>query len=80
VKVLTHRPKSYFLERAAQLPDTGTSETETAKKVEGILLATAVNAPKPIHFELPDQPKVQELPKAQAKPQITTTLVGTPKR
>jgi hypothetical protein len=79
VKVLTHRPKSYFLERAAQLPATGTLETETAKKAEGVLPATAVNASNPIHSELPDQSKVQELSKAPAQPQITTALVGTPK-
>jgi hypothetical protein len=80
VKVLTHQPKSYFLERAAQLPDTGTSETETAKKAEGILPVTAGKAPEPIHLELPDQPKVQELSKAPVKPQITSALAGTPKR
>jgi hypothetical protein len=34
-KILTHRPKSYFVERAAHLPDTGTSETESAKKLKG---------------------------------------------
>jgi hypothetical protein len=54
VKVLTHRPKSYFLERAAQLPDTRTLETETAKKAEGILPATTEKALEPIHLELPD--------------------------
>jgi hypothetical protein len=80
VKVLTHRRRSYFLKRVAQLPDTGTSETEIAKKAEGILPATVVNAPEPIHLELSDQPKVQELQKAPAKPQITTAPVGTPKR
>ena len=35
-----HLPKSYFLERAAQLPDTGTSETESAEKAEGALPAS----------------------------------------
>jgi hypothetical protein len=86
VKVLTHRLKSYFLESVAQLPDTGTSETETVEKVEGVLPATAVNAPNPIYLEMPNQPKVQELskaqelPKALAQPQITTAPAGTPKR
>jgi hypothetical protein len=48
VKVLTHRPKSYFLERAAQLPNTETSETETTKKDEGILPPTVVKAVEPM--------------------------------
>jgi hypothetical protein len=39
-----------------------------------------MKAPEPIHLELPDQPKVQELPKAPAKPQIITVPAGTPKR
>jgi hypothetical protein len=55
VKLLTHQPKSYFLERAAQLPHTGTSKTETAKKAEGNLPTTTVNASEPIHLELLDQ-------------------------
>jgi hypothetical protein len=80
VKVLTHRPKSYFLERAVQLPTTGTLEKETTKKTKGVLPTTAVNAQNPIHLELLDQPKVQELPKAPAQPQITTALAGMPKK
>jgi hypothetical protein len=75
VKVLTHRPKSYFLERAAQLPETG-----IVQKVEGVPLATEVNASEPIRLELVDQPKVQELSKAPAKLQIATVPAGTPKR
>jgi hypothetical protein len=39
-----------------------------------------VKVPEPIRLKLPDQPKVQELPKAPAKPQISTAPTGTPKR
>jgi hypothetical protein len=67
VKVLTHRPKSYFLERAAQLP-----KTVIVRKDESVHLATIMDASEPIRLELVDQPKVQELPKAPAKPQIAT--------
>jgi hypothetical protein len=49
--------------------------------------ATAVNAPAPIHLELateksygPEQSKVQELPKAQMQPHITTAPAGNPKK
>jgi hypothetical protein len=33
-KVLTHRPKSYYSERAAELPAAETSKVETAEVVE----------------------------------------------
>jgi hypothetical protein len=42
-------------------------------------LTTSVNALNPIHLELPNQLKVQELPKAPVQPQITIAPVGTPK-
>jgi hypothetical protein len=34
-KILTHQPKSYFLERAAKLLTARTSKTETVEAVEG---------------------------------------------
>jgi hypothetical protein len=41
-KILTHRLKLYFLERAAKLSDTETSKIETAKTAEGVLPASKV--------------------------------------
>jgi hypothetical protein len=41
-KILTHRPKSYFLEMAVKLPPTGTSKIEVAKAAEVTLPALKV--------------------------------------
>jgi hypothetical protein len=41
-KVLTHRPKSYYLERAAKLPASGTSKTEIAEADEETLPSSEV--------------------------------------
>jgi hypothetical protein len=39
-KVVTHRPKSYFLERAAILPTAGVSKTEALEAAEETLSAS----------------------------------------
>ena len=41
-KVITHRPKLYFLERAARLPAVGASKTEAAEATEETLSASEV--------------------------------------
>jgi uncharacterized protein (DUF4213/DUF364 family) len=41
-KMLTHRLKLYFLERAAKLPIAGTSKTETVEAAEEALPASEV--------------------------------------
>jgi hypothetical protein len=42
MKVLTHRPNSFYLERAAKLPTVETSKTEAAEAVEETLSALEV--------------------------------------
>jgi hypothetical protein len=41
-KVVTHRPKLYFLERAAMLPATGVSKTEAVESTKNTLSASEV--------------------------------------
>jgi hypothetical protein len=43
MKVLTHRPKSFYLERAAKLPTAETSKTKVVKAEEMTLLASEVH-------------------------------------
>jgi hypothetical protein len=94
MKVVTHRPKSYFLERATIFPAAGVSETKAVKSAKDILptlevipAAAAVEVPtiqlkktEPESFKTDQQLKLQSPPAMLGLSKTSTVPAMTPRK